>query len=140
MRGGYCAQGVDGRGPAAGKLPDWAFGHAFPEADLAVLKADMADPAAQEAKRRQSFAHGVQGYVDDRRADAPGWHSFNVRRVSCPVTICHGEADTIVPVLAAHHTKVLLPHAQLRLFATLGHLSIGGQALQAAAELAKAHR
>jgi pimeloyl-ACP methyl ester carboxylesterase len=82
---------------------------------------------------------GVQGYVDDRRADAPGWFSFDVSKVSCPVTICHGEADTIVPVLAAHHTHSLLPQSELRLFAPLGHLSIGGEALKAAGDLAKAH-
>lgn len=50
-----------------------------------------------------------------------------------------GESDTIVPVLAAHHTKALVRHAELRIFQPLGHLSIGAETLRAAADLAKAH-
>lgn len=60
----------------------------MPAADIEVMKASMTDPAAAEAKRRLDFANGMQGYTDDRRADAPGWSSFDVGQVSCPVTIC----------------------------------------------------
>ena len=72
----------------------------------------------------QMFAHGVAGYVDDRRADGPGWDSFDVASVTCPVVIVHGGADTIVPVANAHHTAELLPGAELRIFPDHGHLSV----------------
>jgi pimeloyl-ACP methyl ester carboxylesterase len=55
--------GVDGRGPPSGELPEWAWGREMPAADMAVLQEDMVNPAAQEAKRQQSFANGVQGFV-----------------------------------------------------------------------------
>jgi pimeloyl-ACP methyl ester carboxylesterase len=114
-----------------------AFGN-MPEADVAVIRAGIADPAAAAAGDALKFANGMQGYVDDRRADAPGWFSFDVGKVTCPVVICHGESDTVVPVLAAHHTKSLVPHAELRLYQPLGHMSIGGETLKAAGELGQA--
>lgn len=107
----------------------------LPAADLAVLMDPANAPGAAET-HAQSFAHGVQGYVDDRRADGPGWFSFDIGAVRCPVIIVHGESDTIVPVLAAHHTASLVAGAELRLFTPLGHFSVGPPVLDALAELA----
>jgi len=38
------------------------------------------------------FAHGLQGYTDDRLADGAGWVTFDVNSIQCPVTVLHGEA------------------------------------------------
>jgi pimeloyl-ACP methyl ester carboxylesterase len=81
------------------------------------------------------FAHGVQGYVDDRIADGVGWGSFDVSRVRCPVVVLHGGSDPIVPVAHAHHTAALVPGAKLRVFDELGHFSIVAQIASAIAEL-----
>ena len=70
------------------------------------------------------FAHGTAGYTDDRRADGPGWVSFDVTKITCPVVVLHGTLDTMVPVAHAHHTHSLVPHASLELREGLGHFSI----------------
>lgn len=112
-----------------------AFAESLPKADLEA----MMDPVAAEGseiRQQAKFANGVQGYVDDRLADGPGWFSFDIASVKCPVTIVHGESDTIVPVVAAHHTRSLVPQAEMYLYKELGHLSISGKAFEAAAEMA----
>ena len=107
----------------------------LPEADMAFLThPDYA--AGAEASRAAMFANGVEAYVDDRLADGVGWVSFDVTKVKCPVIIVHGESDTIVPVVAAHHTASLIPQAELRLFQALGHFSVGEPAIAALVELA----
>ncbi len=111
----------------------------LPDADRAALTAP-AYVAAAAAAQAAMFAHGVQGYVDDRLADGPGWGSFDVGLVACPVVIVHGESDTVVPVVAARHTAALVPHAELRLHPHLGHFSVGEPAIQALAELANTVR
>lgn len=128
--------GAGGAGPFAGN--PWSD-YSWTTADLkAVVAAATADPALKEAMRAAQFANGVQGYVDDRRSDAGGWGSFDVAGVRCPVIICHGESDTLVPVLAAHHTHSLLPGvSELRLYPELGHLSMGEVTVQALADLVK---
>jgi pimeloyl-ACP methyl ester carboxylesterase len=83
----------------------------------------------------EMFAHGVAGYTDDRRADGPGWGSFEIADVTCPVIIVHGGADTIVPVANAHHTAELVPGAEVRVFPEHGHLSVVGEVVPAALAL-----
>ena len=48
----------------------------LPASDIATLTAPEA-LASATVKQAQSFAHGVQGYVDDRLADGPGWRIVN---------------------------------------------------------------
>ncbi len=103
-------------------------------ADLALL----ADPAfldAYAASMPAQFANGVYGYTDDRLADGPGWITFDTGSVACPVTVLHGDADTVVDVINAEHTASVVPHAQLRIVAGLGHLSIVSHAIAALLDL-----
>ena len=95
----------------------------LPPADLAVLR-DPAFIASAAAGRRASFAHGVQGYTDDRIADGVGWETFDVSQVRCPVVVLHGASDSIVPVGQAHHLASIVPGAEARIFHELGHFSI----------------
>ncbi|MDJ0977306.1 MAG: alpha/beta hydrolase [Erythrobacter sp.] len=109
------------------------------KADMAVL-ADPAMLANAEANRRENFAFGVQGFVDDRIADGPhgpGWRSFDVGAIECPVILVHGGEDTLIPVFMAHHTASLIPHADLRIYDELGHISIIPQTLMALNDLAR---
>ena len=46
-------------------------------ADMALL-GDAEFATAWMAGLPEMFAHGVAGYIDDRRADGPGWDSFDV--------------------------------------------------------------
>ena len=114
---------TDTFGADGSKLMTQAGGPALPPADLALLT----NPewlAGFTGSFREMFAHGVAGYVDDRLADGPGWGSFDVSAVSCPVVVLHGGSDSIVPVALAHHTAAIVPGASLRIFPELGHFSI----------------
>jgi pimeloyl-ACP methyl ester carboxylesterase len=75
------------------------------------------------------FAQGLEGYADDRLADGPGWGSFDVSRITCPVRVIHGDADTILPVEQAYYTAKIAPGAELRTYPDLGHFSIIGEVL-----------
>lgn len=122
--------GDDGAGMAAVA----SSGAPLPPADLAVLAGmGMGDTASPS--HLAMFAHGVQGYVDDRRADGVGWGSFDVTHVSCPVLVLHGDADSIVPVAHARWTAAIVPAARLRIAPALGHLSIGADLGGALAQL-----
>lgn len=81
------------------------------------------------------FAHGVAGYTDDRLADGPGWGSFDVSAIRCPVVVLHGGSDSIVPVAHAHHTAKIVPGASLRVFGELGHFSIVQEVIGVVREL-----
>lgn len=81
------------------------------------------------------FAQGVVGYVDDRLADGPGWGSFDVGRIRCPVTVLHGGSDSIVPVMQAHHTAKIVPGARLQIHDALGHFSIVDAVLPAISDM-----
>lgn len=83
----------------------------------------------------EMFRSGVAGYVDDRRADANGWDTFDVKRITCPVTVLHGADDGLIPVANAHHTAALVPGATLRVFEGLGHFSILTKAVEVTTEL-----
>jgi pimeloyl-ACP methyl ester carboxylesterase len=72
----------------------------------------------------QMFAQGIVGYADDRLADCNGWHTFDVRRISCPVTVLHGTRDRLVPVAHASYTQRIVPGASLDVREGLGHFSI----------------
>ncbi len=97
-------------------------------ADLALLT-DPTILMSMLEDLKHAFAFGVQGYTDDRIADGVGWESFDIAAMTCPVTILHGEADSIVDVAWARHTQDLIPHSTLRIVPELGHLSIGAEVI-----------
>ena len=70
------------------------------------------------------FAHGLEGYTDDRLADGAGWVTFDVRSIQCPVTVLHGGSDLMVDIIHAHHTAEIVPGAKLAVFDDHGHFSV----------------
>ena len=64
---------------------------------------------------REWFVQGAAGYADDRLADRSGWHTFDVTRIACPVTVLQGTSDTLVPVTQARYTQRIVPGATLEL-------------------------
>ncbi len=83
----------------------------------------------------EMFTSGVMGCVDDFFADANGWDTFDVKRITCPVTVLHGADDGLIPVANAHHTAAIVPGATLRIFEGLGHMSISTKAIAVTSEL-----
>jgi pimeloyl-ACP methyl ester carboxylesterase len=83
------------------------------------------------------FASGVVGYVDDRLADADGWRTFDVTRITCPVTVLHGADDGLMPVANAHHTAAIVPGATLRIVENIGHVSLIAKVVEVTSELLK---
>jgi pimeloyl-ACP methyl ester carboxylesterase len=118
--------GADGSKMMAALPP----GDFLPPSDMALMMAPES-VAAVPTLNAARFAQGVVGYVDDRLADGPGWGSFDLAAIRCPVIVLHGEADPIVPVAQAHHTASIVPGAQLSIHPGLGHFSIVGAALGA---------
>ncbi len=118
------------RGPDPNAVP-------LAAADVALLS-DPATLTSMLSDLKHSFAFGVEGYTDDRIADGVGWGSFDLGRITCPVLILHGEADTIVDVSWARHTHELLPQSELRVVPGLGHFSIGVEIVPALKDLLRA--
>jgi proline iminopeptidase len=83
----------------------------------------------------EMFTSGVMGCVDDFFADAHGWGTFDLERITCPVTVLHGSTDGLIPVANAHHTAAIVPGATLRVIEGLGHLSIVAKTIAVASEL-----
>jgi pimeloyl-ACP methyl ester carboxylesterase len=81
------------------------------------------------------FTHGLEGYTDDRLADGPGWVSFDVGSIRCPVTVLHGGRDPMVDVVHARHTAEMVPGARLVVHDDLGHFSIHREVVPTIAQL-----
>jgi len=103
-------------------------GAPLPPADLALMQ-DQTFMNGMLSALPEMFAFSVQGYVDDRLADGVGWGSFDLTNIRCPVTVLHGEADSVVPVAHARHTASLVRGATLKIVPELGHFSIMGHVL-----------
>jgi pimeloyl-ACP methyl ester carboxylesterase len=115
---------------------------------LGPIGADASDAALVTTPRFLSawipcvgemFTTGVEGYVDDRIADANGWGTFDVTQITCPVTVTHGADDGLIPVANAHYTAAIVPGATLRVFDGLGHLSILDKVIEVTSELLTKH-
>jgi pimeloyl-ACP methyl ester carboxylesterase len=101
----------------------YSTGAAASEADREMF----ADPAAARCWERdmtEALAPGFGGYIDDRLADGPGWGTFDVSAITCPVVVLHGTDDRLVAIAHARHTAAIVPGATLRIVDRLGHLSI----------------
>ena len=111
------SHGIDGS-----KIIESAEGPPLAPSDLAMLNSPWGRHFM--AAMPTMFAHGVQGYTDDRLADNHGWTAFNVADIVCPVIVLHGTADVMVDPLNARRTAAIVPGARLRLIEGLGHFSI----------------
>jgi pimeloyl-ACP methyl ester carboxylesterase len=117
------AAAVDAHGENGSKMRGGGTAPALAPSDLALFR----DPEWMRgvmAEFPAMFAHGLEGYTDDRLADGPGWVSFDVTSIQCPVAVLHGGSDRMVDVIHARHTAELVPGAELAIFDDLGHFSI----------------
>jgi len=111
------AHGIDGS-----KIVSSSEGPPLPASDQAMLTSPWGRAWMESVPAM--FAHGLEGYADDRIADGSGWVDFDVATIACPVIVLHGAADVITTLVHARHTAAIVPNAELRIVEDLGHFSI----------------
>ncbi len=117
------AAAIAAHGEHGEKLSDGKLYAALPPADQATLR-DPGWARHTQAGLKSWFAHGLEGYTDDRIADRDGWGAFDVIRITCPVVVLQGTDDIMVRPVHGRHTASIVPTATLRLLAGHGHFSV----------------
>jgi len=98
------------------------------DADRAVL----ADPGLREMLKistRESFAHGVWGWVDDDFTVINPW-GFDVAELRVPVQIRYGATDVLVPASHGEWLAAHVPNASVVVDESGGHMSTPDQHLE----------
>jgi pimeloyl-ACP methyl ester carboxylesterase len=129
-RAAALAAATDAHGEGGSKMRGGGMAAALAPSDVALFR----DPEWMKevtAEFPAMFAHGLEGYTDDRLADGAGWVTFDVTSIQCPVTVLHGGSDRMVDVIHARHTAELVPGAELVIVDDLGHFSIVTQVVPA---------
>lgn len=129
---------VDAHGIDGSKIVSSNEGPPLPASDQAMLRSPWGRAWMESVPAM--FAHGLEGYADDRIADGPGWIDFDVTTITCPVIVLHGAADVITTVVHAHHTAAIVPEAELRIVDDLGHFSIENEIVPTLARLRELRR
>jgi pimeloyl-ACP methyl ester carboxylesterase len=135
-RAAALAAAIDAHGEDGGKMRGDGMAAGFAPSDVEFFR-DPGWMREATAAFRAMFAQGLEGFTDDRLADGPGWVSFDVTAIRCPVTVLHGRSDRIVNVIHAYHTAELIPSAELLVFDDLGHFSITTKVVPAIGKLLK---
>jgi pimeloyl-ACP methyl ester carboxylesterase len=117
------AAAVESHGVDGSKMVGGGMNAVLPPSDLEMFLEPVWMNEAMAAFPAM-FAHGLQGYADDRIADGGGWVGFDVGAITCPVTVLHGGSDRMAAVINAHHTAEIVPGAELVVLDDLGHFSI----------------
>jgi pimeloyl-ACP methyl ester carboxylesterase len=90
------------------------------DADRAVA-ATLGPPADAMALFTQAFARGAHGVVADYAAIAQRW-GLALDGIRVPMTVFHGDADTMVPLRHAEELAARVPGARLIVWPGEGHL------------------
>ena len=117
------AAATDAHGEGGSKMVGGGMNAALAPSDMATFR----DPAWMGPAMEgfpEMFRFGLQGYADDRIADGPGWVTFDVAAIRCPVVVLHGGLDKMVHVIHAEHTAAIVPGASVVIHPELGHFSI----------------
>jgi pimeloyl-ACP methyl ester carboxylesterase len=85
--------------------------------------ADTANATALFAAMDEAFRQGVVGYAHDIWAQGRAW-SFDPSTITCRVIVTHGDDDQLVPIAHSRRTASMIPGAELRVIAGVGHLSL----------------
>lgn len=75
--------------------------------------------SAEAAVRRSVFADWHADAIKRRSMTIN--HLPQLNRISCPVTVIHGEKDALIPVASAQEVAGAIPGAQLRVMPQAGH-------------------
>ena len=94
----------------------------LPESDRRTL-ADRRIRACFETSIREGLRQGGDGARRDFRHYVRPW-GFDLTAVSQKVTLWHGEADRVVPIVQSRHLARALPRCECRFLAHEGHYSL----------------
>jgi pimeloyl-ACP methyl ester carboxylesterase len=97
-----------------------AWSTLLPPVDRAALTAEYGEDVA--AQLRESVRTGVDGWVDDDLAFVKPW-GFALEDVRCPVVLCQGRADLMVPYAHGEWLSRHLPNVTPHLDPVEGHMS-----------------
>lgn len=97
-----------------------AWSTLLPPVDRAALTAEYGEDVA--AQLRESVRTGVDGWVDDDLAFVKPW-GFELEDVRCPVVLCQGRADLMVPYAHGEWLSRHLPNVTPHLDPVEGHMS-----------------
>ncbi len=89
------------------------------------------DPAFAEA-----FRQGIVGYAYDVWLQARPW-AFDVTTIHVPTIVCHGDADTTIPIGHGLRTASLIPQAQFEAMPCLDHVAACAQVPSIVARMAR---
>ena len=120
--------GADGSGFFGGE-GDMDLG----EVDNAWL-ADEANLDSLMTTMREAFHQGVVGYAHDITVQGRAW-TFDPTAITARTIVVHGAEDRLVPIEHSRHTASLIPGAERRELAGVGHLSLGHHLPELVAEL-----
>ena len=88
--------------------------------DRAILE-EGGPPSEQIAMFTQAFLRGAGGVVADYQALAKSW-GFDVGPTMVPVSVWHGDADTMVPLAHSRALVERIPAALMTVWHGDGHL------------------
>lgn len=94
----------------------------LPEPDRLLLN-DPEQFKAMMNAQAETFRQGVQGATQEFQVILNSW-PFDLREITCPVSIWQGKLDSQVPLSFAQLYKALLPNANLHFFDHEAHLSM----------------
>lgn len=83
------------------------------------LESIVDEVGAEAAVRRSVFADWHADAINRRSMSIN--HLPQLNRITCPVTVIHGEKDALVPVASAHEVAGAIPGARLRVMPQAGH-------------------
>jgi pimeloyl-ACP methyl ester carboxylesterase len=83
------------------------------------LESIVEEVSAEAAVRRSVFADWHADAINRRSMTIN--HLPQLNRITCPVTVIHGEKDALVPVASAQEVAGTIPGAQLRVMPQAGH-------------------
>ena len=107
---------------------------AMPDIDIRALR----QPAARESflgNYAEAFRRGSWGVAQDLRVLTRSW-GFDLGGINVPAVVCHGDADTTVPLQHARLFAEAIPGARLQIYPGHGHFSILGAGRELLAPLA----
>lgn len=97
-----------------------AWSTLLPDVDRAALTAEYGEDIA--AQMHEAVRNGVDGWLDDDLAFVEPW-GFELADVRCPVVLCQGRADLMVPYAHGEWLASRLPNVTAHLDPVEGHMS-----------------